>query len=83
MPTGINGRGWRRQGKADKFGGENNWCSILRAMPGLNQWEKQADREERPPTREKDARLEKFENAREKCSGQDEQGHLDTPENHV
>src|SRR5215469_1408427 len=52
-------------------------------MPGLEPGEQQADRDERAPKREKDARLAKLEHAREKPGGQDEESYLDAPKNQV
>jgi hypothetical protein len=55
----------------------------LRAVPGLNQWEHQAEREKQPPGGEKNARLLKPERAAKKAGGEDQQSCLDAPESQI
>jgi hypothetical protein len=52
-------------------------------MPGLDQREKEADGEKRPPIGEKDAGLLEFESTRQQCSGQHQKSHLNTPKDQV
>jgi hypothetical protein len=77
--------GWARclRKRKGEVGGEYCGCDDWRAMPGLHQREQQASGEERPPTREKNARLPELKHTRQKCGGQNKKGYLDTPEKQI
>jgi len=77
--------GWARclRKRKGEVGGEYCGCDDWRTMPGLHQREQQANNEERPPIREKNARLPELEPTREKCGSQNKKGYLDTPEKQV
>ena len=83
MPGGSGGNGWRGKRNADKISVDDLRRTSLWAMPGLEEWERQANGEKRPPIGEKNAGLPKFPGAREKGGGKDQKSYLDVPESQI
>ena len=74
------GTGWRGKRNPDEVRGASDRSDRLWTVPGLEEWEEQANREEQPPRRQNNAWLLNPEGAREESSGKDQKSNLDAPE---